>query len=222
MTPGARRAAQAAAGRREGVPGLTPVAEDYLKVVWNLGEWSDEPVTPSMLARRLGVGAPSVSETLGRLVARGWVEHERYGAVRLTAEGRALAVRVVRRHRLVETWLVEHLGYAWDEVHDEAEVLEHAVSDLFVERLDALLGHPVRDPHGDPVPRADGTVERPDAVPLATVPAGARVRVARIDDDDPAVLRECAALGLGLDDVVVAPGGLGPSAAAAVRVVVLG
>ncbi|WP_199425163.1 metal-dependent transcriptional regulator [Actinotalea solisilvae] len=204
------------------MPGLTPVAEDYLKVVWNLGEWSDEPVTTSMLARRLGVGLPSVSETLGRLVARGWVEHERYGSVRLTAEGRALAVRMVRRHRLVETWLVEHLGYAWDEVHDEAEVLEHAVSDLFVERLDALLGHPVRDPHGDPVPRADGTVARPDAVLLATVPAGVHVRVARIDDEDPDVLRECAALGVGLDDVVAAPGGLSPRAAAAVRVVVLG
>ncbi|WP_308121830.1 metal-dependent transcriptional regulator, partial [Actinotalea ferrariae] len=181
--------------RRSGahaVPGLTPVAEDYLKVVWNLQEWSDDPVTPSMLAQRLGIGLPSVSETLGRLAGRGWVEHERYGAVRLTPSGRALAVAMVRRHRLVETWLVEHLGYGWDEVHDEAEVLEHAVSDRFVERLDALLGHPVRDPHGDPVPRADGTVERPDAVPLATLPPGRRGRVARVDDDDPAVLRECA------------------------------
>ncbi len=222
MSPRTARTGPGAGQRGGRVPGLTPVAEDYLKVVWNLGEWSDEPVTTSMLARRLGVGLPSVSETLGRLVARGWVEHERYGSVRLTAEGRALAVRMVRRHRLVETWLVEHLGYAWDEVHDEAEVLEHAVSDLFVERLDALLGHPVRDPHGDPVPRADGTVARPDAVLLATVPAGVHVRVARIDDEDPDVLRECAALGVGLDDVVAAPGGLSPRAAAAVRVVVLG
>lgn len=198
--------------------GLTPVAEDYLKAVWNLTEWSDEPATTSQLARRLGIGAPSVSETLGRLVARGWVEHERYGAVRLTAAGEDIALRVVRRHRLLETWLVEQLGYTWDEVHDEAEVLEHAVSDVFVERLDALLGRPHRDPHGDPIPRPDGTVERPEAVLLAEVAAGRRVRVARIDDDDPDVLRECARLSVGLDTVLEAPGGLSAAAAAAVRV----
>ncbi|WP_182111509.1 MULTISPECIES: metal-dependent transcriptional regulator [unclassified Actinotalea] len=198
--------------------GLTAVAEDYLKVVWNLQEWSDEPVTTSHLARRLGVGAPSVSETLGRLVARGWVEHERYGQVRLTAAGRAIALRVVRRHRLIETWLVEQLGYGWDEVHDEAEVLEHAVSDVFVERLDALLGRPRRDPHGDPIPQADGTVERPDAVVLATLAPGRRGRVVRVDDEDPQVLRECERRGVRLDAVLVAPGGLSPAAAAAVRV----
>lgn len=208
-------------GRRRRPPGLTPVAEDYLKVVWNLQEWSDEPVTTSMLAHRLGIGAPSVSETLGRLVARGWVDHERYGAVRLTAEGRSLAVAMVRRHRLVETWLVDQLGYGWDEVHDEAEVLEHAVSDLFVERLDALLGRPVRDPHGDPIPRPDGTVERPPAVALPELVAGARGRVVRVDDEDPALLRECAAHGVVLDAVVVAPGPLSPAASAAVRVVAL-
>ena len=106
---------------------------------------------------------------------------------------------MVRRHRLLETYLVSELGYSWDEVHDEAEVLEHAVSDLMIDRIDALLGHPVRDPHGDPIPTADGEVPRPPAVPLSALDVGASAVVARISDADPDVLRYLAELGLGLD-----------------------
>ena len=212
MTP-----ARTPGGRRE--PGLTAVAQDYLKLVWTLQEWSPGPVTTSVLAERLGVGAPTVSETVARLVARGWVEHERYGGVSLTPDGQALALATVRRHRLIETWLVEHLGYGWDEVHDEAEVLEHAVSDVFVERVDARLGRPVRDPHGDPVPAADGTVRRPDAVPLVELAPGERGRVARVSDEDPAVLRECTAAGVGLDTLLTAPVSLSAAAVRAIRVV---
>ena len=200
-------------------PRVTAAAEDLLKAVWNAQEWSDAPVTTSRLAARLGVGAPTVSESVRRLAEAGWVEHERYGAVTLTPAGRAVAVRVVRRHRLLETWLVRDLGYGWDEVHDEAEVLEHAVSDVFVERLAARLGHPDRDPHGDPIPAPDGSVRVPATVPLAALPDGARGRVARISDADPGVLRECEAGGVGLDaELVGGAHGLSDAAVDAVRV----
>lgn len=170
--------------------------EDYLKAVWNAQEWDPAPVSTTWLAQRLGVGAPTVSETVRLLARRGLLEHAPYRGVGLTPAGRAVAVQVVRRHRLLETWLVEHLGYAWDEVHEEAEVLEHAVSDRFVERVDAVLGRPRHDPHGDPIPAADGTVPRVRAVRWADLPAGTRAVVVRVSDADPAVLRECAERGV--------------------------
>lgn len=178
---------------------LTAVAQDYLKVVWAAQEWSDERVTTKLLAERIGVGASTVSETVRRLSAQGLLEHAPYGAITLTERGRALALAMVRRHRLLETYLVSELGYGWDEVHDEAEVLEHAVSDLLVERIDVRLGHPTRDPHGDPIPGPDGTVVRPPAVPLAELVVGDRGTVARISDADPDVLRYLAEIGVGLD-----------------------
>ncbi len=181
---------------------LTPVAQDYLKVIWSAGEWSEAPVTTTRLARRLGVSASTVSETVRRLTDQGLVEHEPYGAVALTGVGRASAVAMVRRHRLIETFLVERLGYSWDEVHDEAEVLEHAVSGLMVERMDEALGRPYRDPHGDPIPSADGTVRTPSARRLWDVPPG-HWRVVRISDEDPSLLRSFAGFGLGLDAGVV-------------------
>lgn len=178
---------------------LTPVAQDYLKVVWGAQEWSDERVTTKLLAERIGVGASTVSETVRRLSAQGLLEHAPYGAITLTERGRSLALAMVRRHRLLETYLVSELGYGWDEVHDEAEVLEHAVSDLLIDRIDARLGHPTRDPHGDPIPGADGTVVRPPAVPLADLVVGDRGTVVRISDADPDVLRYLAEIGVGLD-----------------------
>lgn len=180
------------------LPPLSAVWQDYLKVVWSAREWSDRPVTTKMLATRLGVGASTVSETVRRLADAGLLTHEPYGAVELTDRGRAHALVMVRRHRLVETFLVEVLGYGWDEVHDEAEVLEHAVSDLFVERLAARLGHPVRDPHGDPIPAPDGTIDVPDAHPLWDVAPG-EYAVARISDEDPGLLRYLDQVGLVLD-----------------------
>ena len=207
------RARHAAAGR------VTSVVEDYLKVIWKMQEWSTEPVTTSLLAERLGVGAPTVSETVRRLVAHGWVEHEPYRAVTLTPEGRRLALAMVRRHRLLETWLVDELGYGWDEVHDEAEVLEHAVSDKFVEALDVRLGRPRRDPHGDPIPSRDGTVEAPSAIPAADLGAGERGTVVRVDDDDPAVLRWCTTEGITLDVVLTGPVDVPDAVLAALRVV---
>jgi len=181
---------------------VTPVAEDYLKVVWSAHEWSDEPVTTSWLADRLGVGASTVSETVRRLTDQGLLDHERYGDITLTPEGRAHALRMVRRHRVLETFLVAELGYGWDEVHVEAEVLEHAVSDGLVDRMHERLGRPARDPHGDPIPTADGVVETPAAVVLAELAPGRRAAVARIWDADPQLLRYLADRGLGLDAIV--------------------
>ncbi|MDM7853800.1 metal-dependent transcriptional regulator [Cellulomonas alba] len=205
---------------------LTAVTQDYLKVIWSAREWSDQPVTTKLLAARLGVGASTVSETVRRLADAGLVTHEPYGAVHLTDVGRRHALAMVRRHRLIETFLVEVLGYGWDEVHDEAEVLEHAVSDVFVERLAARLGHPTRDPHGDPIPGPDGELDPPAATTLWDAEPG-RWTVARISDADPELLRYLEGVGLVLDAAVqvverrtvtgviatrvAAPGGAGPA-----------
>ncbi|QIK83830.1 metal-dependent transcriptional regulator [Sanguibacter sp. HDW7] len=178
---------------------ITPVVEDYLKVVWSAGEWAETRVTTKLLAERLGVGPSTVSENVRRMVGLGLLDHEPYGAISLTAEGERLAVAMVRRHRLIETYLVERLGYAWDEVHDEAEVLEHAVSDLMLARIDAALGHPTRDPHGDPIPTVDGELPASDACTLADLASGVTGVVVRISDADPELLRWFTELGLGLD-----------------------
>jgi DtxR family Mn-dependent transcriptional regulator len=140
-----------------------------------------------------------VSEAIRRMAERGLVEHRKYGHVTLTDLGRTTALMMVRRHRLLETFLVSHLGYTWDEVHEEAEVLEHAVSDLFIERVDAQLGHPGRDPHGDPIPTASGAIELLVATSLDDVPAGESCRVARVSDADSELLRFLDQAGVRLD-----------------------
>lgn len=179
---------------------VASVVEDYVKVIYSHTEWQPQPITPSGLAARLGLAASTVTEMVKKLVAQGLVVHEPYGAVELTPSGRRLALAMVRRHRLIETWLVTELGYRWDEVHDEAEVLEHAVSARFLEALDARLGHPTRDPHGDPIPTAELEIRMPEAVLLRAAVAGGRV--ARVSDRDPLLLRYLAAEGVVLDAVV--------------------
>lgn len=176
--------------------------EDYLKVIYGHTEWQPDPITPSQLAARLGLAPSTVTEMVKKLVAAGHVAHAPYGAVELTAAGRDEALRMVRRHRLVETWLVSQYGYGWDEVHDEAEVLEHAMSDRLLDAIDEELGRPARDPHGDPIPAADGTLVLPEAVVLAEAASGGRV--VRISDRDPLLLRHLAAEGIVLDAVVSA------------------
>jgi len=179
---------------------LYPMAvEDYVKVVYAHTEWQDDPISTSVLAARLGLAASSVTEMVKKLVAQGLVHHVPYGAVTLTADGTALALRMVRRHRLIETWLVQHFDYSWDEVHDEAEVLEHALSDRLLDKIDDALGRPTRDPHGDPIPARDGSVNRPAAVLLGDVALGEAVRVVRISDRDPVLLRHLEAEGVALD-----------------------
>ena len=179
-----------------------PVAvEDYVKVVYAHTEWQPEPITTSVLASRLALAASSVTEMVKKLGAQGLVDHVPYGAVSLTTDGTALALRMLRRHRLIETWLVRHFGYGWDEVHDEAEVLEHALSDRLLDRIDEQLGYPTRDPHGDPIPSRDGRVEQPEAVLLRAVAAGETVRIVRISDRDPQLLRHLEAEAVALDGV---------------------
>lgn len=173
--------------------------EDYVKVIHSHTEWQDAPITTGQLAQRLGLAPSSVTEMVKKLVVAGLAEHEPYGAIELTPNGVALALRMVRRHRLIETWLVERVGYSWDEVHDEAEVLEHAVSDRLLNALDADLGFPVRDPHGDPIPSRDGEPRRVPAAHLVDVPGG---RVVRVSDADPDHLRELTQHGVVLDAVV--------------------
>ncbi|UOE43120.1 metal-dependent transcriptional regulator [Agromyces larvae] len=175
----------------------SPAIEDYLKTVYSHTEWQPDPITPSVLAAKLGVAPSSVTEMVKKMAAQGLVSHAPYRAVRLTDEGRRQALAVVRRHRLVETWLVREMGYAWDEVHDEAEVLEHALSDRLLEAIDARLGRPRVDPHGDPIPHRDGTVSREPFVLLAEAETGHVGRVMRISDRDGAVLRELDAAGIG-------------------------
>ncbi len=178
---------------------LSTVTQDYLKVIWTVQEWADVKVTTKMLAERLGVSASTASEAIRKLADQGLVAHERYGAVTLTDEGRGAAILMVRRHRLLETFLVRELGYGWDEVHDEAEVLEHAVSDRLMSRLDAKLGYPSRDPHGDPIPSIDGSVPSPDVTLLSDLDVDESGTVARISDDDPEMLRYFAEVGVALD-----------------------
>ena len=176
----------------------SPAADDYLKTVYAHTEWQDAPITPSVLAAKLGIAPSSVTEMVKKLAAAGLVSHVPYGAVRLTDAGTQRALAMVRRHRLIETWLVQEFGYGWDEVHDEAEVLEHTISDRLLEGIDERLGRPRFDPHGDAIPDADGIVDREPFVLLADAPAGHTGRVLRVDDRDPELLRTLDARGLGV------------------------
>jgi DtxR family Mn-dependent transcriptional regulator len=177
-----------ATGERARVAEISETAQDYLKTIWSLTEWDEPPATTKALADRFGTTPAAVSDMIKRLAAQGLVTHEPYRHIELTARGERYAIEVVRRHRLVETFLVTSLGYSWDEVHAEAETLEHSMSDLMVDRIDRMLGHPRHDPHGDPIPAPDGTVEHPaDAVHLSDAAPG-RYLVSRVSDADPARL----------------------------------
>jgi DtxR family Mn-dependent transcriptional regulator len=180
--------------------------EDYVKTIYSIGEWGESEATPSVLAARLGLAGSSVTEMVKKLAAAGLVNHVPYGAITLTSQGRALALRMVRRHRLIESWLVESFGYGWHEVHDEAEILEHALSDRLLDAIDEQLGHPTRDPHGDPIPSAAGLVSMPDAVLLRDAPDGFAGRIARISDRDPQLLRYLAAEGMTVDAALTVVG----------------
>ncbi|QTX05878.1 metal-dependent transcriptional regulator [Agromyces archimandritae] len=188
------------------MPQTSPAIEDYLKTVYAHTEWQPDPVTPKVLAGKLGVAPSSVTEMVKKMAAAGLVSHVPYGAIRLTDAGRERALAVTRRHRLIETWLVREMGYAWDEVHDEAEILEHAISDRLLDALDSRLGRPERDPHGDAIPTADGRVPEVPAATLAELQIGATGRVIRISDRDPELLRRLEHESIGPDVVLSVTG----------------
>jgi DtxR family transcriptional regulator, Mn-dependent transcriptional regulator len=174
---------------------LTRSVEDYLKAIYQLSP-EGRPASTSEIAHLLALSPPSVTGMVKRLSEHGLLEHVPYRGVQLTLKGRRAALRMIRRHRLIEAYLVEFLGYSWDLVHEEAERLEHAVSDTMVERMASALGHPQVDPHGDPIPAADGSIHEPACVPLSDVPVGATVEVHRVSESQPERLRYIASLGL--------------------------
>lgn len=174
----------------------SPAVDDYLKTIYHHTEWQDDRITPSQLAAELGLAPSSVTEMVQKLAAQHLVTHRPYGPIALTEDGERRAAAIIRRHRLVETWLVREFGYGWDEVHDEAEVLEHSLSDRLLERIDERLGHPTHDPHGDAIPDASGRVQREPFVLLGDAAAGHSGRVLRVSDRDPALLRAIEGAGV--------------------------
>ena len=178
--------------------GLTAPAEDCLKAVYELERaGAGAPVTTNDLAHRLTLAAASVTGMVKRLAGQGLIDHARYRGVRLTDEGRRTALRTLRRHRVIEAYLVSVLGFGWDRVHEEAERLEHSASDELVDRMALALGNPAVDPHGAPIPTRDGgIVEGPAGRPLSDLAAGERGRIARVEDDDADRLRYLATLGI--------------------------
>ena len=174
---------------------LTRSVEDYLKTIYTLSE-AGEPATTTGIAEAMALAAPSVSGMVKRLAEAGLLEHLPYKGVTLTEDGRRAALRMLRRHRLIEAYLVKFLGYSWDTVHDEAERLEHAVSDDLIERMARALGNPRVDPHGDPIPTADGRMVEVAAVPLPDVAVGETVIIARVDSGSAERLRWLGEAGL--------------------------
>ncbi len=174
---------------------FTRSQEDYLKALYQL-HGDQRPVPTRDLAQRLGISSPSVSEMVTRLSAQGLVEHDRYRGQQLTREGRKVALELVRHHRLLEMFLVQVLGYSWDEVHDEAERLEHVISERMERRIFELLGRPELDPHGHAIPTLGGKVRPLSDRPLSECRVGERVVVQGVSDDDPVRLRELERRGL--------------------------
>ncbi len=169
-------------------PSHSPAVEDYIKQIFKLTE-QGEKATTAELAERLGLGRGTVSGMLRHLGQRGLVEHRPYHGVRLCRPGRTLAMRMIRRHRLLELFLVKTLDFGWDEVDAIAERLEHAVSDTLIERIDEKLGRPEFDPHGAPIPSAAGKLDTPDLRCLADLDPGDSGTVRRVSDRDPGFLK---------------------------------
>ncbi|WP_435345520.1 metal-dependent transcriptional regulator [Haloarchaeobius sp. HRN-SO-5] len=192
---------------------LSDVMEDYLKAIYTLQEREGVPVSTSQTADYLGVTPPTVTSMVEKLDDRGLVDREKYKGVELTAEGEAVALEVLRHHRLLESYLTEHLDYDWSEVHEEADVLEHHISEEFERRVAEALGNPTVDPHGDPIPSAD--LSPPDDAEYTRLSAhdiGTNVEISRVSDRDEAELRYLKEAGITPGTIVrvvdVAPFGM--------------
>lgn len=192
---------------------LSDVMEDYLKAIYTLQTEDGGPVATSEIADYLGVTPPTVTSMVEKLTDRGLLDREKYKGVELTAEGETVALEVLRHHRLLEAYLTEHLDYSWSEVHDEADRLEHHISEEFEQRVAEALGNPTIDPHGDPIPDANlSPIEEDDTTRLSEHEAGQHVVVARVSDRDDEELRYLAEAGISpgteLEIVDVAPFGM--------------
>ncbi len=175
----------------------TEAVDDYLKAIFEIAGDEGRASTVS-LAKRLAVAPASVTGMLRKLAEHQppWVEYEKHRGARLSASGRLRALEIIRHHRLIELFLHNSLGYSWDEVHAEAEKLEHAISETFEDRIAEKLGNPEIDPHGHPIPRKDGTIPQRDEIPLLDLPVGSEATVSRVSDSDPDILRYLFGLGI--------------------------
>jgi DtxR family transcriptional regulator, Mn-dependent transcriptional regulator len=183
------------APRRAAPVALTGQAEDYLKAIYEL-EQQGAAAGTNDIAARLGIAAASVSGMVQRLARLGLVRAERYRGARLTIAGRAAALQLIRRHRIIECYLVERLGFGWEDVHDEAERLEHAASDELIAKMADAIGNPTADPHGAPIPTASGEVDETRLPSIAELAEGEQATVVRMSDRDPAFLRYLDGLGI--------------------------
>jgi DtxR family Mn-dependent transcriptional regulator len=179
---------------------ISTAIQDYAKAIWTLAQRSDEPVSTSALAERLHVSPASASAMVKRLESLGLATRELYHGVELTEAGERVALEVVRHHRLLELYLARALGMPWDRVHAEAEVLEHAISDELSERIATALGNPTHDPHGDPIPTADGLIEETPTRALAELAPGDAGTFVRVSDADPEMLRYLSKRGISPGD----------------------
>lgn len=176
--------------------GITTAVEDYAKAIYALEQRADGAVSTNALADRMGVTPASASAMVKRLDGLGLVTHVPYRGVQLTGDGTKVALEIIRHHRLLELYLAETLGVPWDRVHDEAEVLEHVLSDELEELIAAKLGDPTHDPHGDPIPTRDGRIAEATSIALSDLGPGVCGRFARVSDADPAMLRYLAERGI--------------------------
>lgn len=174
---------------------LSQAVEDYIKTIYTL-QTEDGPVSTSVIARHQNVSAASVTNMVKRLAEMGLADYESYRGVTLTPAGEKIALEIIRHHRLLELYLREVMGYSWDKLHEEAEHLEHHISEDFEQKLEELLDYPTHDPHGDPIPTREGTIARIATDPLSDVPAGTTVTVQRVSDADPELLHYLEEIGL--------------------------
>ena len=174
---------------------ISGAMEDYLKAIYQL-TFTGQKVSTSQLAEKLECTAASVTNMLQKLSELKLVQYAPYQGVKLTSAGSKIALEVIRHHRLIELYLAEVLGFSWDKVHAEADKLEHVISEEFEEKIDEALGHPTRDPHGDPIPTKEGDVGREDFDSLWEAHEGQKVTVRRVSDTDPEVLRYLASMGI--------------------------
>lgn len=179
----------------QSIDDISPVHQDYLKAIWSASELQTVSVTTSFLSNKLKINASTVSEAVKRLVEQGLVDHQPYGNIELTELGTHFALLMIRRHRMIETFLTNYLDYSWDAVHHDAERLEHAVSETFLDALERKLGYPKYDPHGDPIPTKNGDFPVCKVSALTDIPLNHEASITRIYDDNPELLRYCRELG---------------------------